>query len=1574
MKKIIFVCLLLSGSSLFLSAQTLENRILSYTNRCIFTADINGDGYLDLVSGGLYNLQWHKNTGNGVFRNYLITANYADIRAVHACDLDEDGDMDILVSSFTNNRVLWMRNNGNQIFDEVILTSTAGGTEYLDVADIDNDGDLDILGAAFNSDIVYLLTNDGNENFAQTTIATGLDGAISVKAADLDNDGDMDVAAAAFNNNTIVWIENTGSGTFVTHTLSSSINGPVSLQVSDLDNDNDADLIYTSNGGYGWFTNSPGGLGQIVLSSYAIREICIVDLNNDSHKDIVIADYNEDDIIWSQNNGYQNFGYGGIIDFSVDYASMIVSGDFNNDGFTDIISGGSYDIKIHLNNASQTFTTAQVDRALYTALASCAGDFDNDGDTDIMGGGYLNLNFIRNDGNGLFTTSKVLPSNISMAIIDMHAADLDGDGDTDVVFSADAYGFTGLNWIENQGGGTFERRIIYGLADAEAIYPVDFDFDGDMDVVASSMDGSYVYWFENNGDEVFTQHLISGNYWYPMDVCAFDYDQDGLMDVVAAYSGNSDKIVIHRNTGSGFTNWAINSSAPGANSVAVIDMDLDGDLDCLSSSFEDNKIAWYENPNFTQHIITTSAIGATHVDAGDFDGDGDIDVCSSSISDDKVCWYRNGGTMNFTRITLSDKVPYPTHVSVGDVTGDGVDDILSTCKESYTVAMYGIPQAGPPIALTDCGQLFISEYIEGSSNNKVIEIFNPTLSAVNLSGYEIQVFQNGSLFPTQTAILTGTLASMDVHVVAHSSSNASILAIADQTFGFGFNGNDAVALVHNGDILDIIGKIGFDPGTQWSSGGVSTLDMTLVRKNNIAKGSNINPVTFNPAVEWNALPQDNITNLGAHTSLCASYCPPSVSITTSQNQVCSGTAVTFTAIPVNQGTTPVYQWKKNGNNMGNNAPVFTTSSLANNDVITCTMTSSEACAITPTVNSNSITMSVTQSLTPSVSITTPTTSFCQGTSVTFTAVPANGGTSPAYQWKVNGANISGAINAQYTTNSLANNDVVTCVMTSNLVCLTAPSATANAITVSVTANLTPSVTISASQTTICAGSSVTFTAIPVNGGSNPAYQWKRNGTTVTGATSSTYTTSTLVNGETVSCQITSNATCLTTPIANSANIVISVTPTITASVSITANANSICAGETITFTASPVNGGITPSYQWKKNGNAVSGATGPVFIANNLTNNDIINCEMTSNANCAVPAVAVSNLITISVSQPATPTISIAASQTTICIGTTVTFSATSGNGGNNPLYQWYKNGIPVNGETQAIYITNELLNSDQIYCTLVSNASCITTPNAISNTLTITISSAVSPEVSIVASQNPVCEGSLVIFTAVPLNGGPSPIWQWKVNGENVNGAYSPVFATSDLNNGDEVVCEMISDANCLTTPYATSNTIVMGIQPIPVPVAYVQGVLLSTTQPFNAYQWLFEGSIIPGAIYQQHTATANGSYRVEVSDNNGCLGVSAPVQVVSVDNQYITTDQAITLRPNPNSGIFYMDVFVSSPVTVDLKIINSLGIEIPLPKALLKQGQNSIPFNLSQLAAGLYSVAIILPDGIRTIKFVKE
>ncbi len=217
----------------------------------------------------------------------------------------------------------------------------------------------------------------------------------------------------------------------------------------------------------------------------------------------------------------------------------------------------------------------------------------------------------------------------------------------------------------------------------------------------------------------------------------------------------------------------------------------------------------------------------------------------------------------------------------------------------------------------------------------------------------------------------------------------------------------------------------------------------------------------------------------------------SIALTSGANPQCSGASVTFTATPVNGGSTPVYQWKNGSTNVGTNSPVYTTTSLTNGDVITCEMTSNATCVTGSPATSNSITMSVNPSVAASVVITAnPGNTICSGTSVTFTAVPTNGGTTPSYQWKNGGTNV-GTNNPVYTTTSLTNGNVITCEMTSNETCVTGSPATSNVITMTVNPTVTASVIITANPgNTICSGTSVTFTATPTNGGTTPTYQWK----------------------------------------------------------------------------------------------------------------------------------------------------------------------------------------------------------------------------------------------------------------------------------------------------------------------------------------------------------------------------------------------------------------------------------------------------------------------------------------------------
>jgi len=184
--------------------------------------------------------------------------------------------------------------------------------------------------------------------------------------------------------------------------------------------------------------------------------------------------------------------------------------------------------------------------------------------------------------------------------------------------------------------------------------------------------------------------------------------------------------------------------------------------------------------------------------------------------------------------------------------------------------------AAPAGSQRQATDLFISEYIEGSSYNKAIEIFNGTGNPVDLTNYKLELYSNGASSPSNFVILSGTLANGDVLVLAHPSANASILSVADLTSSsvINFNGDDAVALVKisTGAYVDIFGRIGNDPGEAWvADGGFSTKDKTLVRIPSVTGGVTQNPTGTGASAfgtlgtQWNQYPVDSSDNLGSHT-------------------------------------------------------------------------------------------------------------------------------------------------------------------------------------------------------------------------------------------------------------------------------------------------------------------------------------------------------------------------------------------------------------------------------------------------------------------------------------------------------------------------------------------------------------------------------------------------------------------------------------------------------------------------------------------------------------------------------------
>jgi len=279
------------------------------------------------------------------------------------------------------------------------------------------------------------------------------------------------------------------------------------------------------------------------------------------------------------------------------------------------------------------------------------------------------------------------------------------------------------------------------------------------------------------------------------------------------------------------------------------------------------------------------------------------------------------------------------------------------------------------------------------------------------------------------------------------------------------------------------------------------------------------------------------------------------------------------------------------------------------------------------------------------------------------------------------------------------------------------------VTATVTSGVAPTVSIAASSSSICTGTSVTFTATPANGGASPTYQWKLNGSNV-GSNLPTYSNASLANGNTVTCVMTSALSCASPTTATSNTVTMSVSGALAPAVSVSPSANNICTGTDVTFTATPTNGGASPTYQWKLNGSNV-GSNLPTYSNATLANSNTVSCVMTSALSCANPTTATSNTTTMIVIASVTPSVVISASPSLpVCPGTSVLFTATPTNGGTNTGYQWTVDGVNAGTGSTLSGVYNQ---GQIISCIMTSSATCASPATASASPLTVNIY-AVSP------------------------------------------------------------------------------------------------------------------------------------------------------------------------------------------------------------------------------------------------------
>jgi len=278
-----------------------------------------------------------------------------------------------------------------------------------------------------------------------------------------------------------------------------------------------------------------------------------------------------------------------------------------------------------------------------------------------------------------FDEKKNITSNVIRST-DIYAIDVDSDGDMDVLSASGDD--DKIVWYENNGDENFTAHIITSNADgAMEVRGIDMDNDGDIDVLTASRNNDKDAWYENDGSANFTYHKISSEEDDIHSICPADIDNDGNMDIVAGCSYNPCSIVWYKNDGNqSFTAHNIKTYWSSVGSVCTEDIDNDGDIDILLLNYEEDEIIWLENldsENFSEHIIPCSVSKPNNVIPIDLDRDGDIDILSSSSEGD-ICWYENDGNENFSTFLISSYTNNINDFNVADLDSDGDFDFIAS--------------------------------------------------------------------------------------------------------------------------------------------------------------------------------------------------------------------------------------------------------------------------------------------------------------------------------------------------------------------------------------------------------------------------------------------------------------------------------------------------------------------------------------------------------------------------------------------------------------------------------------------------------------------------------------------------------------------------------------------------------------------------------------------------------------------------------------------------------------------------------------------------------------------------------
>jgi|GEM_PF-392489 len=524
---------------------------------------------------------------------------------------------------------------------------------------------------------------------------------------------------------------------------------------------------------------------------------------------------------------------------------------------------------------------------------------------------------------------------------------------------------------------------------------------------------------------------------------------------------------------------------------------------------------------------------------------------------------------------------------------------------------------------------------------------------------------------------------------------------------------------------------------------------------------------------------------------------PTGSISPSSGILCTGSSITLTATG---GTS--YQWLRNGVTITGASASTYSATLSGTYTVTIFNNSCSASASNQAVLTSGI---------PSGTISPSSSVLCPGSSIVLTAT---GGTS--YQWLRNGVLISGATASTYVATLIGTYSVTIF----NNGC----SASASNQSV-ITAGTIPTGTISPVSGVLCTGSSITLTA---NGGTS--YQWLRNGVSISGATASTYV-ATLSGAYSVT--IFNNG--CSGSASNQAILTLG-----SPSGTISPSSFVLCPGNSIALTAT---GGT--SYQWYRNGIAISGATTSTYV---VTLSGTYSVTIFNNG-CSVSA---SNQAVITAGT--TPAGSISPSSAFLCTGSSIVLTATGGTS-----YQWLRNGIAITGATSSTYAAT----LSGTYTVAIFNNGC---SGSASNQAVITAGTTPTGTISPVSGV--LCTGSSIVLTAT---GGTS--YQWFRNGVAISGAISSTYAATLSGTYSVTIFNNGCSASASNQTVITAGTAPTGSISPSSGILCTGSSIALTVNGGTSYQWFRNGVTIAGATASTYAATLSGTYTATIF-NNGCSG----------------------------------------------------------------------------------------------------